>query len=263
MPSRVLPILPILVAIAALARADTPIQILCPANSPNSPCESIQILLHDTSHGSITITMSTPKIQQLALNVAGPYLSANLPAHLTQQLQAFHVRYVNGRILLHQVTIAPSSPCGHIGQQPCPPAIGSRVQQVSVNLIDEYQKEIDHWKPFPLFKGHWSNDGWPTLGKFTIRCTATFGVDAPLKMSEQHAVFILSEDSVDGNITQTAIHGPFSFSLGGKKTQFSFPLIDSTSAAKYGLTDLSVTDAILNQIDSSHVIITGIIGPAQ
>ena len=233
-----------------LARADTPISIPCPASSP---CEAIQVLLHDNTHGSITITASVPKIEDLIRKAAQTYIDATIPSSLTKQISLLNIRYLNGRIILHKVTI---------GDRPPGAAHATPAGPVAVSLIDEYQKELDHWHPFPLFRGHWSNDGWPTIGRFTVYGDATFGVDAPAPMPEQHVVISFREDHASGTITQSAIAGPLSFSLGGKTSTFSFIVVDSSTAARYGLTTLSVSGVEVNSINSSQAIVTGVIGPA-
>jgi hypothetical protein len=267
-----------------LTMADTPISIPCPANSP---CESIEAVMNDNTHGSVTITMNVPEIETVILNTAQADVNANLPAFLTQQVNVGNIRYVNGRIILHQIAlngapplpphpphpipqphpIEPNPPdCGKPPHPPCPSTnaalTNSRGGPVAVSLIDEYQKEHDHFDPFPLPGGHWINDGWPTVGKFTVYGGITFGLDTSAAMPEQHLLIAFREDNVKGSITLNAIQGPFSFSLGGKTSTFSFSVVDSTTAAQYGLTNLSVSDVIVNSIDASQAVVTAVIGPA-
>jgi len=281
-----------ILAVAALrvgmAQTGAPIPIPCPANSP---CISIQAVMNDNTHGSITITVNKSQIEALILDAAQTNINASgtLPGFLTQQLDLGNIRYLNGRIILHQVAIGGAAPphpiphpphpgphpphpiphppidCGHPGHPPCPSTRTSPsanpVGKVAVSLIDEYQKEHDSWHPFPL-PGHWNNDGWPTVGNFTVFGDATFGVDAPLPMPAQHVAITFPEDHATGSITLQAIQGPFTFSLGGKTSTFSFAIVDQTTAAQYGLADLSVSGIVIDSIDASQVVVTGVIGPA-
>jgi hypothetical protein len=82
-------------------------------------------------------------------------------------------------------------------------------------------------------------------------------------MPLQHVVIAFREDHAAGTITLQAIpHGPFSFSLGGKTSTFSFALVDSPTAAQYGLSDLSVSSVIIGPVDASQTVVTGVIAPA-
>jgi len=239
-----------------IPEAATAISIPCPANSP---CEWIQVLPQDNTHVSVTVSLSVPQLQAFILNKLQSLINANLPLDLTRQINLGTARYMNGRVVLHQVTIGPVVPippnCGAPPNRPCPPS-GPVSDTVPVSVSDEYQKEMDHL----TLKG-WHNDGWPTLGRLTVFGAAIFGIDAPLPVVDQHVVVILRADRVDGAVTMNEIHFSGSIPLKGKTFPLSFPIVDAPTAAKYSLRNLSIKGFVVQSVDTSHAIVTGTVGP--
>jgi hypothetical protein len=256
----------------AVGISQTAIPILCPVNTP---CKSIDVLIQDGTHGTITVVLDVPQLEAQILSAAQANINQNLPTFLTSQLSFPTERYLNGRINLNQATLAgtnvacgnPPAPPPHPGPPGpiCPPPQSPSADGfVSLQLLDASQK--DHYElhvhPLPPF-ATWDEIGWETEGRFTLFASISMGVDAQVSFPLQSAVLTIREDHADGILTTQIFPGStFSFNIGKSQT-FSLPMLDTTTAAQYPfLSGLSVTSLGIDTYDSQRMTIIGAIGPA-
>jgi hypothetical protein len=261
------------------AKAAPPVPVPIPCPQDGGLCISIQVLFTDPTHGTITVNLSTQVLQEMILKDAQAYMNANLPPFLTSEVVIFPLRYLNGSIILHTVVIGgnvfpplpphPGPPhCGTLGHPPCPtlqPNIGfaQGISQVDIQLVDEYQKEEDHWGCRDHSAGcGWHQGGNVTVGQFTVFGDAAVAVDPIADLSKQSAVFTYRGDHVAGNITLKKIQGPFSFSLNGKTVGYSVRLVDPATANQYGLNAFNASSLTISSINRARTVLTATIAPA-